>query len=200
MNETARARAIAQVALLAGVIVALGLVPPLYVLGLPVPITAQTLGVMAAGAVLGARRGALAALVVLVLCAASLPVMAGGRGGVGVLLGPTGGYALGFVPGAFVTGLLARRALRLPTATRGLGLVAACLVGGVGVVYGLGIPWTSVVTGLSLRTTAIGALVFVPGDVLKAVLAGTGALLVHRQVQIDQMQPAPVEHRTVPQR
>lgn len=190
MPETTRARAIAEVALMAGVIVALGLVPPLYVLGLPVPITAQTLGVMLAGAVLGARRGALAALVVLVLCVASLPVMSGGRGGLGVLLGPTGGYALGFVPGAFVTGLLARRAMALPSRTRGLALVGACLVGGVAVVYALGIPWTAVVTGLPLRTTALGALVFVPGDVLKAVLAGTGALLVHRQVRVEQMRPA----------
>lgn len=193
MTETARARAITQVALMAGVIVALGLVPPLYVLGLPVPITAQTLGVMLAGAVLGARRGALAALVVLVLAVASLPVMAGGRGGVGVLLGPTGGYAIGFVPGAFVTGLLARRALRLPVATRGFAMVSACLVGGVAVVYALGIPWTAVVTGLPLPTTALSALVFVPGDLLKAVLAGTGALLVHRQVHVEQMHPVLAE-------
>ncbi|MBU4336709.1 MAG: biotin transporter BioY [Actinobacteria bacterium] len=191
MSETLRARAIAEVALMAGVIVVLGLVPPLYVLGLPVPITAQTLGVMLAGAVLGARRGALAALVVLVLCAASLPVMAGGRGGVGVLLGPTGGYALGFVPGAFVTGLLARRALRLPARTRGFALVGACVLGGVLVVYALGVPWTAAVTGLPLRTTALGALVFIPGDLLKAVLAGAGALAVHRQVRVEQMRPVP---------
>ncbi|MBU4215031.1 MAG: biotin transporter BioY [Actinobacteria bacterium] len=187
MSETVRARAIAEVALMAGVIIVLGLVPPLYVLGLPVPITAQTLGVMLAGAVLGARRGGLAALVVLVLCAASLPVMVGGSGGVGVLLGPTGGYALGFVPGAVVTGLAARRALRLPPRTRGVGLVGACLLGGVLVVYALGIPWTAAVTGLPLRTAALGALVFVPGDLLKAVLAGMAALLVHRQVHVEQM-------------
>jgi biotin transport system substrate-specific component len=191
MSETHRARAIAEVALMAGVIVVLGLVPPLYVLGLPVPITAQTLGVMLAGAVLGARRGALAALVVLVLCAASLPVMSGGRGGVGVLLGPTGGYALGFVPGAFVTGWLARRALRLPPRTRGFALVGACVLGGVLVVYALGVPWTAAVTGLPLRTAALGALVFIPGDLLKAVLAGAGALAVHRQVRVEQMRPMP---------
>ncbi|MCL2453819.1 MAG: biotin transporter BioY [Micrococcales bacterium] len=189
MEDLTKARAIAEIALLAAIIVALGLMPPLYVLGLTVPITAQTLGVMLAGAVLGARRGTAAVAVVVLLVVASLPVLSGGRGGVGVILGPTGGYLLGWLPGALVTGLLARRALRLPTKARAFGLVGACLVGGVVVVYALGIPWTAVVTGLDLSTTAVGAAVFLPGDLLKAVLAGLAAAAVHRQVRIDHMRP-----------
>jgi biotin transport system substrate-specific component len=191
MHELTRARAVAEVALLAAIIVALGLAPPLYLFGLAVPVTAQTLGVMLAGAVLGARRGTAAVAVVVLLVVASLPVLSGGRGGLFWAVGaPTSGYLLGWLPGALVTGLLARRALRLPTRARAFGLVGACLAGGVVVVYAVGIPWAAVVTGLDLRTTAAGAAVFLPGDLLKAVVAGAAAAAVHRQVRLDHMRPS----------
>lgn len=73
---------LALVAAFAAFIVVLGLPGALFA-GSPVPITIQTLGVMLAGALLGWRRGALAVLVVLALCAVGLPVLAGGRGGLG---------------------------------------------------------------------------------------------------------------------
>lgn len=199
MTELTKARAIAEVALFAAVIVALGSVPSLYAFGLAVPVTAQTLGVMLAGAVLGARRGTAAVAVVIVLVVASLPVLSGGRGGIGVITSPTGGFLLGWLPAALVVGLLARRALRLahPRA-RAFGLVGACLVGGVVVDYALGVPWWAVVTHQDLLLTAGQAAAFLPGDLLKAVLAGAAAAAVHRQVRLDQMQPgrAPTEAGT----
>ena len=76
------------------------------------PITAQTLGVMLAGSVLGARRGALAVLTFLVLAAVGLPLLAGGRGGLAVFAGPSVGFLLGWVLGAWVVGWLVER--RLP--------------------------------------------------------------------------------------
>ena len=190
MTELSKARAVAEVALFAAVIVALGSVPSLYAFGLAVPITAQTLGVMLAGAVLGPRRGTAAVAVVLVLVAASLPVLSGGRGGIGVITSPTGGFLLGWLPAVLVVGLLARRALRLPTKARAFGLVGACLVGGVVVDYALGVPWWAVVTRQDLLLTAGQAAAFLPGDLLKAVLAGLAAAAVHRQVRLDQMRPA----------
>ena len=72
-------RNVAQIALFTALIAALGLVPPIA-LGFGVPITAQTLGVMLAGAVLGSRAGALSALLLLFLVALGLPLMSGGRG------------------------------------------------------------------------------------------------------------------------
>ena len=76
------------VAVFAAMIAAMGLVPPITLGVIPVPITLQTLGVMLAGAMLGPWRGSLASLVVIVLSVAGLPLLAGGRGGLGVLLGP----------------------------------------------------------------------------------------------------------------
>ena len=97
-------RDLALVAVFAALIAALGLAPPLYLFGGSVPITAQTLGVMLAGSVLGARRGALAVLAFLVLVAVGLPLLSGGRGGLGVFVGPSAGSSLGWVLGAWVVG------------------------------------------------------------------------------------------------
>ena len=172
------ARDLALVAVFAALIAAMGLAPPLYVFGSPVPITLQTLGVMLAGAVLGARRGALAVLVLLALVAAGLPLLSGGRGGLAVFAGPTAGYLVGWPIGAAVVGWLAER-----RPARGVlpWMVAACAIGGIGVVYLFGIPVSAFVTGTSgVLATAVAALVYLPGDALKALVAGSVAVAVHR--------------------
>ena len=88
-------RNITLIALFAALIAALGLVPK-FDLASGVPITAQSMGVMLAGTILGARRGALAVLLVLFLVALGLPLLAGGRGGLGVFAGPTVGFLIGW--------------------------------------------------------------------------------------------------------
>jgi biotin transport system substrate-specific component len=170
------ARDLARVAVFAALIAVLGLPGAFMPWGLAVPITAQTLGVMLAGAVLGARRGALAVTLFLVLVLAGLPLLAGGRGGLGVLALPSAGYLLGWVPGAYVVGWLVERSL--PRAPLAVG-VAACLLGGVGVVYLVGVPVQAWRTDVPLPQSLVAAAVFLPGDLLKAVVAGTVAKGVH---------------------
>ena len=170
------------VAVFAAMIAAMGLVPPITLGVIPVPITLQTLGVMLAGAMLGPWRGALASLVVIVLSVAGLPLLAGGRGGLGVLLGPTGGYLVGWFFGSLVIGALfkywvIRMQSKLLQLVAGLG---ATILGGIVVIYLFGVPWTAVVTGLDLKTSLVGSLAFLPGDLLKAVVATLVALTVHR--------------------
>lgn len=170
-------RDLAHVALFAAVTAALGLAPAIPLPFLPVPITAQSLGPMLAGSVLGARRGALSQLTFLVLVAAGLPLLAGGRGGLGVFLGPSGGFLLGFAAGALVVGLLTERfwdSYDLPRA------LAANVVGGIGVVYALGIPVLAVLGDLSLGQATVGSLAFVPGDLVKAGTAAVVAVTVRR--------------------
>src|SRR5690625_4710684 len=134
-----------------------------------VPITLQTLGVMLAGALLGARRGALSVIVLLVLAAAGLPVLAGGRGGLGVFAGPTAGYLIGFVVGAFVIGLIVDRFRRIPNVAQ---MLLACIAGGIITIYLVGIPVQAMVLATPLKETITGSMiVFLPGDVLKAALA-----------------------------
>lgn len=159
---------LARVAVFAALIAVLGLPGSLNVFGNLVPITLQTLGVMLAGAILGTWRAALAVAVLLVLVAAGLPLLAGGRGGLGVFTGPSAGFLIGWLPGAAVTGWLVERAGRDPGIVR---LVVACLAGGVVVVYLFGIPVQALVTRAPLGATALLAAAFLPGDLIKAVLA-----------------------------
>lgn len=144
----------------------------------PVPVSGQSLAVMLAGALLGPRLGALSQAVYVLLGAVGLPVYAGGMGGLPVLLGPTGGYLLGFIAGAYVTGHLTGTA-RPPRPAR---LALALVLGGVVVVYVPGVLQLALVTGMPLRQAVVlGALPFLPGDALKVVaaLAALRALLPH---------------------
>jgi biotin transport system substrate-specific component len=174
------------VALFAAIVAALGLAPPIAVGVIPVPITLQTLGVMLAGAVLGPIRGALACALFDLLVAIGLPVLAGGAGGIGIYAGPSGGFVLGWIPGALVVGLLVKY-----LAARASGAVlqtvlyfVACLAGGIVIVYVVGIPWTAAVTGLGLVKVLIGSLVFIPGDIAKSVIAALVARNVRRAYPI----------------
>lgn len=158
---------VSYIALFAAMIAVLGLVPQIT-LASGVPITAQSLGVMLCGTVLGARRGFLAALLFVALVALGLPLLSGGRGGLGAFQGPSAGFVVGFPVAAFVTGLVVEK-------WRGhLGLVAfgAALVGGVGTLYLCGITGMSLVLGKSWPAAAALVAAFIPGDIIKAVLAG----------------------------
>lgn len=158
-------RSISQMAVFAALVAVLGQVAAIPV-G-PVPITLQTLGVMLTGAVLGPWRGAGAMLLLNVLTAAGLPLMSQGAGGLGVYAGPTAGFALGFIPGALVIGLIvhARWPLSWWRTT------AAVVIGGVGIIYACGVPVMAYQLGITLEQAVGVNLVFLPGDALKATFA-----------------------------
>jgi biotin transport system substrate-specific component len=135
----------------------------------PVPVTLQTLAVIMAGCLLGSGRGALAVIAYLGEGFAGLPVFSGGTSGISHLLGPTGGYLLGFVAAAFVAGLFAERG----AARSRLGTLAMLIVGNI-VLYVPGVLWLGVFTGMD-RAVPLGFLPFVVGDLLKTA-AGWGLL------------------------
>ncbi|RBY94676.1 biotin transporter BioY [Blastococcus sp. TBT05-19] len=172
-----KSRDLAYVALFAAIVAVLGLLPPVPVPGLPVPITAQTLGVMLAGSVLGAKRGGLALLVFLALVAAGAPLLAGGRGGLSVFVGPTAGYLYSWPIAAFVIGLLTQlfwKRFNLAWA------LIANMIGGIVVIYAIGIPFTSIYGDVPLWASFTGSLTFIPGDLVKAVAASVVAVAVRR--------------------
>lgn len=171
------ARDLAQIAVFAALIAALGLPGALYLGGTAVPITFQTLGVMLAGAILGARKGALSVLLLLALVAAGLPLLSGGRGGVAVFVGPSAGYLVGWVLGAFVIGWLTARLL---PRYRVLPALAATAFGGIVVVYLIGVPVFAAITGTPLGVAIAGSAIFLPGDLLKVVVTVLVAKGVHR--------------------
>lgn len=169
---------VARVALFAALIAALGLVPQIT---LPfaggVPITAQTMGLMLAGLILGPWRGVAAVLVFLAVVALGAPLLAGGRGGLGVFVGPTVGFLVGFPVATIVVGL-AWRALSPRMGPTASGVLAS-LTGGMLVLYAFGVPGLALVTGMSLTQAAAVVVVFIPGDILKAVIAA----YVNREVR-----------------
>lgn len=163
-------RDLVRIALFAAVIGALGLLPKFdlpFVSG--VPITAQTLGVMLAGIFLGARNGALAVLLFLFIIALGMPLLAGGRGGLAPFFGPSAGFLIGFVPGAFVTGLLMKKLEWLPLAPAAM---VASIVGGILVIYAIGIPVLAVAADMGLSRAGAASAAFLPGDLIKVVVAG----------------------------
>jgi len=166
------ARDLALIATFAALVAVLGLTGQLNLFGNAVPVTAQTLGVMLAGSLLGAWRGALAVLTFCVLVLLGLPLLAGGRGGLGVLTSPSAGYFLGFTLGAFVVGAL--MGLWRGRFALGWALVAN-VVGGILVIYAIGIPVQAWITGLPLTAVVVKSAVFLPGDLVKAVVAAVVA-------------------------
>ncbi|WP_116600132.1 biotin transporter BioY [Primorskyibacter marinus] len=170
------------IALFAALIAVLGLIPKIT-LGFGVPITAQSLGVMLCGTVLGARRGSLAVLLFLLLVALGLPLLAGGRGGLGLFASPTVGFLVGFPVAAFVAGLIVEKTPRLallPAAILG------AFVGGIGVLYLFGIAGMAITLDKSFPEAALLVSPFIPGDLIKAALAGfvTAALAKARPASV----------------
>ncbi|NDR58998.1 biotin transporter BioY [Aliiruegeria sabulilitoris] len=161
-------RNITLIALFAALIAVLGLIPKLTLIS-GIPITAQSLGIMLCGTVLGARRGALAVLLFLLLVALGLPLLAGGRGGLGVFAGPTVGFLVGWVVGAYVIGLLTSGLTSLPV---GVAAGVASVIGGIVVLYIPGVIGMMVMLDMSVQKAFLSILPFIPGDLLKAVLAG----------------------------
>ena len=145
----------------------------------PVPITMQTLFVYLAGALLGGSLGALSQVVSILLGVIGLPVFAGGKAGAGVLLGPTGGYLIGFVVGAYVIGKL--------TAIRekpGFVWLVCAMSVGISLVYLLGIIQLIIVAKLDYdKAIAVGLLPPLPGDILKIIIAALITLKIRDRLR-----------------
>ncbi len=125
----------------------------------PVPVTLQTFFLLLAAPVMK-RRAVIPAAVYLLLGTLNIPVFHAGLSGIGVLLGPSGGFLLGFVPAAGLAGLAYEsrsRAIRITG-----------LAGATAVIYACGVAWLLVSAGLSLPAAfLVGVLPLIPGDILK---------------------------------
>jgi biotin transport system substrate-specific component len=135
--------------------------------GSPVPVTGQTFAVLLTAAALGPARGLAAQALYLLMGAVGLPVFAGAGHGTGVIFGASGGYLIGFLAAAAITGYGARRgADRSPVRTLLLFALASV------VIYAIGTTWLCLDTGMSAGAgISAGVTPFLPGDTAKALLA-----------------------------
>ena len=132
----------------------------------PVPITLANLVVYLSVYILGWKKSCIATLVYILLGAVGMPVFSGFAGGLGKLVGPTGGYIIGYLPQAIITGLFI---LKFPK-NRWMQLLGMVIAGIV--LYAFGTAWFCALTGKGL-VAALGLCVipFLPGDFAKAVIA-----------------------------
>jgi len=131
----------------------------------PVPITGQTFAVLMVGALFGAWRGSLSVVLYIMMGMTGFGVFALG-GGFSILLGPTGGYLVGFVVAAYVTGLLAERGWDRRVETTALAMAFGNIT-----LYVFGLLWLCCLTGFNKTVLMVGLYPFVVGDLLKIALA-----------------------------
>jgi len=143
----------------------------------PVPVTGQTLVVLLIGMAYGSRLGAATVLAYLVEGGMGLPVFANGTAGWPVIMGPTGGYLVGFVAAAFALGWLAERGM-------GRGPISTAIAMAVGtiIIYVFGVSWLGQFIGFE-KAVAAGVMPFLYGDALKLVVAAGLMPLAWRAVR-----------------
>ena len=143
-----------------------------------VPVTAQTLAVMLTGSLLPFKQSVLSLLIFLLMGAAGLPVFSGGAAGLGIILGKTGGYLIGFVAGAALISFLKGKEAGF------VRLLAVNALGGIITVYAFGVLWLNYVTGIGIpQAILFGALPFIPGDIVKVVAAALISVRLSKYVK-----------------
>jgi biotin transport system substrate-specific component len=132
----------------------------------PVPITLQTLFTGLAGVLLGGYAGALSQIIYVILGVIGLPVFAGGQAGLGTLLGPAGGYLIGFIAAAYVIGKIVESQREA-----GLAWIVVSLIIGDLVIYTFGTLQLSLVAHFSInKALLVGVVPFLIGDLIKLIV------------------------------
>lgn len=132
----------------------------------PVPIVLQNMFVLLSGLLLGSRWGLASVGVYILAGACGLPVFAGGLGGISRIVGPTGGYILGYLPAVYVIGLITEK-IKQNMVFDVIAMICGCII-----IYACGVTWLKVLTGMTLaKTLAVGMYPFLIGDALKIAAA-----------------------------
>ncbi|MCC2684110.1 MAG: BioY protein [Paenibacillaceae bacterium] len=179
MNSAFSLRGIVFSALFAALLVVLSFLN-IHLGFTPIPISLENFAVMLAAAILGAQYGTFSILLVVVLTALGLPLLHG-SGGLGLLLGPTGGFLWAYPFAALFIGLIVPRIKGSKTTVFLLTFLTLEVFGSL-LLYVSGVPWLAHVAGVPLsKALAMGCYPYLPGDAVKALFAAMIALAV-RQV------------------
>ncbi len=172
---------IVYISLFAAIMASFGLIPKIDFGGGFVPFSIQSIIPIIAGAVLGAKRGFFAILLFIGLVAIGLPVLTGGRGGLGNLFGATGGFIFGWLVVAYLVGFFTELFFNK------LNVLKSFIINSVAsiiILYLIGIPWLAVIADISLSKATIGMLPFIPIDIVKALVASFIILAVKKNYPI----------------
>lgn len=129
----------------------------------PVPVNMATFAFFLAGSVLGAKNGAISQMVYLLIGVIGLPVFAGFNSGIGIVIGPSGGYIVGYIVGAYVIGLILQVKKQRYIFAFSLGLL---------VCYSIGTAWFMFSTKIGFVSSLTMCVIpFIPGDIIKILVA-----------------------------
>ncbi|HEX6595051.1 MAG TPA: biotin transporter BioY [Bacillota bacterium] len=143
-----------------------------------VPITGQTLAIGLVATILGAKLGTLAATLYLIIGAIGIPVFSQFTGGLGIIIGPTGGFIFGFIPTAFIIGYYLEK--------RGFTVANAMIANIIGmfVTLTIGTIWLKFIANLTWSAALLGGFApFIVGGIIKAVLAAWLGIAVRNRLQ-----------------
>lgn len=178
MNQSKKVKSMVLISMFTAVLVVLSyLAIPLPFS--PVSLTGQTLGIMLIGSVLAPLEAFISIVVYLLLGAVGLPVFSGGHSGLGSLFGPTGGFLFSFLIGVVIISYLKGDGKSI------VRLVSANLIGGIIIIYAIGVPWLAIFLKMSfLKAATIGAIPFIPGDLIKVAVASISAVALNKRLSV----------------
>lgn len=170
MNQT---KLLVYTALMTAMIAIMGFVMPIQLPFIPVPIVLQNIGVFLAGILLGRKYGTLSVIVFLLLVACGAPLLSGGRGGIGVFMGPSAGFLFMYPIVAFLIGWIRDRQFEHLNVFKVFMII---LVIGVLLLDFVGAVVMGLITHIPVSKALYTSLIFIPGDVIKALIASFFAI------------------------
>ncbi|MGI5892149.1 MAG: biotin transporter BioY [Bacillota bacterium] len=145
----------------------------------PIPITLQTAAVLLTTLILGPRKAFVVILIYLIIGCLGLPVFAGGKAGLGVIAGPSGGFLLGFMPAALLGGFIYN--IKKTTSLK-RAFLAAIIINVI--IYACGITYFAIITDISLKAAFLTAgLPFIPGEIIKIIFFVPLAISITKSLQ-----------------
>lgn len=144
----------------------------------PIPISLATFAVYIAGAALGCRKGSIAVIIYILLGCVGLPVFSGFEGGLQKIAGVTGGYIIGYIPCAYIIGLITNKWDKILS-------YPAAMVLGTAVCYIVGTAWFMFQTKMSLAAALLVCVVpFLIGDAVKIAAASIVSVQIKKRIRI----------------
>lgn len=181
-----KTKELVEIALFAAIIGVLGFLPPIPLPFTPVPITLQNAGVLLAGMLLSVRAATSSMILFVLLILAGAPILGGGHGGAGAIFASvSGGFVLAWIIEALVISLILSRSKKAPLWL----MILAGIVGGIFVVYPLGTLWQAALMHISWGAALLMSGVFIPGDVIKAVVVALISVKLRDRVRIGRHLP-----------
>lgn len=161
-----------QIAVMTALIIVLGMIPGIPIAVIPVPVVLQNFAIMLVGLLLGGKKGTISVILFMILVMVGLPFLSGFRGGMIVFVGPTAGYLFAWMLTPMLIEFINNLISKYTLWKNNFGsLLISTLLTSVLFTYFVAIIWLSWQSHISLLNAFYANMLFIPGDILKAIIA-----------------------------